>query len=165
MQNEFNFKSPHSLAQFQQCLSPKSLLRFMHSFLLDIFFIYISNAILKVPYTLHSWFLVLTFPYTGAYNLCKTKGLSSQLWPTRPSSATHSCTLLTLIPYKIKTKSHASNIQWHRRYITTTKQGGEHDAEIINQSKTENQLSKLQTLYLDVWRQNALQISNSFQLY
>jgi hypothetical protein len=65
--------------------------------LLDIFFIYISNAILKVPYTLplppsptiHSCFPGLAFPCTGAYNLCKTKGLSSQLWPTRPSSATY----------------------------------------------------------------------------
>jgi hypothetical protein len=57
-------------------------------FLLDIFFIYISNAILKVPYTLppprpaplptHSCFLALAFPYWGIYNLHKTKGLSSQ---------------------------------------------------------------------------------------
>jgi hypothetical protein len=44
-------------------------------FLLDIFFIYISNDIPKVPYTLpphpapqptHSCFLALAFPYTGA---------------------------------------------------------------------------------------------------
>jgi hypothetical protein len=55
-------------------------------FLLDIFFIYISNAIAKVPYTLpypvpqltHSCFLALAFPCTGAYNLHKIKGLSSQ---------------------------------------------------------------------------------------
>jgi hypothetical protein len=55
-------------------------------FLLDIFFIYISNAILKVPYTLplpcsptHPLpLLALAFPYTAAYNLHKTKGLSSQ---------------------------------------------------------------------------------------
>jgi hypothetical protein len=54
-------------------------------FLLDIFFIYISNAIPKAPYTLprsapqptHSCFLALTFPCTGAYALRKTKGLSS----------------------------------------------------------------------------------------
>jgi hypothetical protein len=54
--------------------------------LLDISFIYISNAIPKVPYTLppnpapqptHTPFLPLVFPYTGEYNLCKTKGLSS----------------------------------------------------------------------------------------
>jgi hypothetical protein len=47
-------------------------------FLLDIFFIYISNAILKDPYTLstHFCFLALAFSCTGAYNLCKTKGLS-----------------------------------------------------------------------------------------
>jgi hypothetical protein len=50
-------------------------------FLLDIFFIYISNAILKVPYTLlppcsptHSHFLALEFPCTGAYKVCKAKG-------------------------------------------------------------------------------------------
>jgi hypothetical protein len=54
-------------------------------FLLDIFFIYISNAIPKVPYTLpcpapqpsHSCFLALAFPCTGAYDLRRTKGLSS----------------------------------------------------------------------------------------
>jgi hypothetical protein len=45
--------------------------------LLDIFFIYISNAILKVLYTLphpaplptHSHFLALVFPSTGAYKV------------------------------------------------------------------------------------------------
>jgi hypothetical protein len=45
--------------------------------LLDIFFIYISNAILKVPYTLphpaplptHSHFLALAFPCTEAYKV------------------------------------------------------------------------------------------------
>jgi hypothetical protein len=50
--------------------------------LLDIFFIYISNAILKVPYTLtplaplptHSYFLALAFPCTEAYKVCKIKG-------------------------------------------------------------------------------------------
>jgi hypothetical protein len=48
--------------------------------LLDIFFIYISNAIPKVPYTLpaslptHSHFLALAFPCTEAYKVCKTKG-------------------------------------------------------------------------------------------
>jgi hypothetical protein len=56
------------------------------SFLLDIFFIYISNAIPKVPYTLlapsapqptHCCFLAMAFPCTGAYNLRKTKGFSS----------------------------------------------------------------------------------------
>jgi hypothetical protein len=53
-------------------------------FLLDIFFIYISNATPKVPYTsppphpahipTHSHFLALAFPCTGAYKVCKTKG-------------------------------------------------------------------------------------------
>jgi hypothetical protein len=65
-------------------------------FLLDIFFIYISNAILfpgflpKTPssYTLsnppahqstHSCFLALAVPYIGASSLHRTKGLSSHL--------------------------------------------------------------------------------------
>jgi hypothetical protein len=52
-------------------------------FLVYIFFIYISNAILKVHYTLppctnplppHSHFLAMAFPCTGAYQVCKTKG-------------------------------------------------------------------------------------------
>jgi hypothetical protein len=51
-------------------------------FLLDIFFIYISNAIPKVPYSLpcpaplptHSHFLALAFPCTGAYKVCMTMG-------------------------------------------------------------------------------------------
>ena len=50
--------------------------------LLDIFFIYISNAIPKVPYNslcpaplpTHSLFLVLAFLCTGAYKVCNTKG-------------------------------------------------------------------------------------------
>ena len=67
---------------------------FFQFFIISIFFIYISNAILKVPYILphpaplstHSHFLALVFPCTGAYNVCKTKG---PLFPTRPSSATY----------------------------------------------------------------------------
>jgi hypothetical protein len=53
---------------------------FLFYIFLDIFFIYISNAILKVPYTLpppqpaHSCFLALAFPCTGAYKVCNTKG-------------------------------------------------------------------------------------------
>jgi hypothetical protein len=39
----------------------------------------------------HSCFLVLTFPYTGASRLHRTKGLSFNGCPTRPSSAT--CTV------------------------------------------------------------------------
>jgi hypothetical protein len=50
--------------------------------ILDIFFIYISNAILKVPYTLplpcfptHPLpLLALAFPCAGAYKVCNTKG-------------------------------------------------------------------------------------------
>ena len=71
-------------------------------FLLDILFIYISYAIPfpsflsesslyppPTPQPTHSLFLPLAFPYTGAYNLQKTKGLSSHWWPTRPSSVTY----------------------------------------------------------------------------
>jgi hypothetical protein len=55
------------------------------SFLLDIFFIYISNAIPKVPIPspcsapqpTHFRYLALAFPCTGTYNLHNTKGLSS----------------------------------------------------------------------------------------
>jgi hypothetical protein len=58
------------------------ILYFFIMFLLDIFFIYISNAILKVPYTLphpaplptHYHFLALAFPCTGAYKVWNTKG-------------------------------------------------------------------------------------------
>jgi hypothetical protein len=49
-------------------------------FLSDIFLIYISKAIPKVPYTLPHQslhFQALAFPCTGVYNLHKTKGLSS----------------------------------------------------------------------------------------
>jgi hypothetical protein len=49
--------------------------------LLDIFFIYISNAIPKSPITplpaplpTHSHLLALVFLCTGAYTVCKTKG-------------------------------------------------------------------------------------------
>jgi hypothetical protein len=73
---------------------------FIFLFLFDMFFIYISNAILKDPYTLpctapqptHPCFLALAFPCTRAYNLLKTKGLSSYWWPTRLNSATYSTT-------------------------------------------------------------------------
>jgi hypothetical protein len=51
-------------------------------FLLDIFFLYISNAIPKVPHILpcpaplptNSHFLALAFPCFEAYNVCNTKG-------------------------------------------------------------------------------------------
>jgi hypothetical protein len=54
----------------------------LKNYLLDIFFIYISNAIPKVPYTLscpaplhtNPHFLALAFPCTEAYKVCKTKG-------------------------------------------------------------------------------------------
>jgi hypothetical protein len=52
------------------------------NFLLDIFFIYNSNAIPKVPCTFPTTLLpclpipllALAFPCTGAYKVCKTKG-------------------------------------------------------------------------------------------
>jgi hypothetical protein len=53
----------------------------IYLFLLGIFFIYISNAIPKVPHILpptplptHSHFLALAFPCTEAYKVCKTNG-------------------------------------------------------------------------------------------
>jgi hypothetical protein len=61
-------------------VSPLSLFFMFLNFLLDIFFIYISNAILKVPYSRPaplptlSHFLALLFPCTGAYKVCNTKG-------------------------------------------------------------------------------------------
>jgi hypothetical protein len=54
---------------------------FFKKFLLDIFLIYISNVIPKVPHTLphtplpnHSQFLALAFPCTEAYKVCMTNG-------------------------------------------------------------------------------------------
>ena len=66
----------------------KTLILFLllfKTFLLDIVFIYTSNVLPKspVPYSYpdpqltHSSFLALAFPYNGAHDLCKTKGLSS----------------------------------------------------------------------------------------
>ena len=68
------------------------------NFLLGIFFIYISNGILKVPYTLPP--ALLSFPPTptswpwhspvlGHIKFARPKGLSSQWGSTRPSSATY----------------------------------------------------------------------------
>ena len=42
-----------------------------------------------VPQLTHSNFLALAFTCTGAYSLLKTKGLTCQWWPMRPSSATY----------------------------------------------------------------------------
>jgi hypothetical protein len=41
------------------------------------------------PLPTHSCLPTLAFPYTGASSLHRTKGLSSQWWPKRPSSATY----------------------------------------------------------------------------
>jgi hypothetical protein len=63
--------------------------------LLDIFFIYISNAIPKVPYTLPPTcspthpLLGPGVPCTGAYKVCKTNGPLFSLMAKRPSSATY----------------------------------------------------------------------------
>jgi hypothetical protein len=54
---------------------------FFSIFLLGIFFIYISNAIPKVPYYIpypappptHFHFLAMAFPCSGEYKVCKTK--------------------------------------------------------------------------------------------
>jgi hypothetical protein len=40
----------------------------------------------------HSHFLALVFPCTEAYKVCKTKGLSSDWWPTRPLPDTYAAT-------------------------------------------------------------------------
>jgi hypothetical protein len=55
---------------------------FLFFFKLGIFLVYISNAIPKVPHTqtpqplpTHSPFLSLEFHCTGAYKVCKFKGL------------------------------------------------------------------------------------------
>jgi hypothetical protein len=71
-------------------------LKIFFHFLIDIFYIYISNAIPNVPYALaqpcslsHPLLLPGSgIPGIGAYDLPKTKVLSSQWWPTRPSFAT-----------------------------------------------------------------------------
>jgi hypothetical protein len=67
------------LSYFVYRLNLRKLIFFFFKILLDISFIYISNAILKVSYTLpaptplptHSHFLALALPCTGAYKICK----------------------------------------------------------------------------------------------
>ena len=49
------------------------------------------------PQLTHSCFLVLAFPCTEAYDLHKTKGLSSHWWLTRPSSAIYATTRDTVL--------------------------------------------------------------------
>jgi hypothetical protein len=76
------------------------LKRFIHffnlNFLLGIIFIYISNALPKVPHTLPplpypptptSW--PWRSPVLGHIKFERSKGLSSHWWPTRLSSATY----------------------------------------------------------------------------
>jgi hypothetical protein len=82
----FSFQKDHLLGTYGRLkcfpLNAFNVTTCYFFFLLDIFFIYISNAIPKVPYTLlcpaplptHSRFLALAFPCTGAYKVCNTKG-------------------------------------------------------------------------------------------
>jgi hypothetical protein len=78
-------------------ISPDWVLLSFLIFLLDIFFIYISNAILKVPYTLPSPcspahplpLLGLGVPLYCHIKFAIPRGLSSQWWLTRPSSTTY----------------------------------------------------------------------------
>jgi hypothetical protein len=78
--------------------SPSLLFFYINLFIFIIFFIYISNAILKVPYTSPSALLPYSptpsswpwhFMYWSIKSLQIPRGLSSQWWPTRPSSATY----------------------------------------------------------------------------
>jgi hypothetical protein len=77
--------------------SSRTTFFFTFHFLLDIFFIYISNAIPKVPYSFpppYSPTHPLLLPGPGiplywVYDLWETKALSSHWWPTKPSSATY----------------------------------------------------------------------------
>jgi hypothetical protein len=75
---------------------------FFPPFRLDIFFMYISNATTKVPYTppppppraLLPYPLTPTswpwcFPVLGHIKFAKQRGLFSQWWPNRPSSDTY----------------------------------------------------------------------------
>ena len=69
--------------------------KFFHTFLLGIFFIYISNAIPKVPHApptplpTHSHFLALRSPVLRHIKFAQPMGLSFHWWPTRPSSDTY----------------------------------------------------------------------------
>ena len=67
-----------------------------HNFLLGIFFISFHMLSQKtpipspypVPLPTHSHFLALALPCTGAYILCKTKGLSSHIRKSKKNRAT-----------------------------------------------------------------------------
>jgi hypothetical protein len=77
----FEIRSSQTHCCFFFFLPFPSFIYFFKTFLLGILFIYISNAIPKVPQTLppiplptHSHFLTLAFPCTEAYKVCKTNG-------------------------------------------------------------------------------------------
>jgi hypothetical protein len=81
-------------SSFTKCWGQVPLYLDLFFFKLGIFFIYISNAIPKVPHTLspppthlptHSHVLALAFPCTEAYKVFKTKG------PLFPMMANYIC--------------------------------------------------------------------------
>jgi hypothetical protein len=49
----------------------------------------------------HSSFLALAVPYTGTYNLHRTKDLSSHWWLTRPFSATYATRAMRLTMFSV----------------------------------------------------------------
>jgi hypothetical protein len=69
--------------------SCNAFLSLFKQFLLDIFFFYKEmlspKSLIPPPHPAlqptHSCFLALVFPCIGVYNLCKTRGPSSQWWP------------------------------------------------------------------------------------
>jgi hypothetical protein len=91
--------SPFEFWNLRSALLFFFLFLFFSKFLLGIYFIYISNAIPKVPYTLlphpcsptHPLPLLGpgVSPVLGHIKFARLMGLSSQWWPTRPSSATY----------------------------------------------------------------------------
>jgi hypothetical protein len=101
--------SPGTRVCDQTCLVPRSWGRqvvfwlrvvaaYFFQFLLDIFFIYILNAIPKLLYTLLHTLLPypptpISWPWSslvlGHIKFERPRGLSSQWWLTRPSSATY----------------------------------------------------------------------------
>ena len=91
----FSLLTFQMLSHFLVLPLPENLIPFLSSCLCE-----------DVPHPpTHSLLPTLYFPYTGASSLHRTKGLSSHLCPTRPSSATYvagamgrfMCTLLLVV--------------------------------------------------------------------